>query len=405
MRSSLKRTLLKQVPKMLPLWYPTNPAKQAAHDSRHSNKNAVTSISPTKTVDHWKQHRLNGDSLFKICVLCLINVHDLQACRSNRSSAAIAFALAFFSHVLGYVCQQVTLQLKDADKIDTGDNFNGNGDIKADGDHWAPTSKSKKMKSRMLSRRRRRVSGAEDGDLSEGEDSIAAGDHADSDHCASTSSDEDSSYSGSSCSGTRLSQEELSSQEEEDHFKVDAKKDVKEKITPPTPQPQIAVESLQDLSNKLFQPTHRHKITLAPSFLQHLSPSKPAVKTPTPKIPTPEVITPIPNNEIEKEKESDSTENTVEIEEKIKILDSTSGLRALKVMSQYHCMTSSIKLLADWLSANEAIVAACAKSSRALWSRLVQLVQVLPTEKLMLEIGEIQNDKLLRGFLEKLVPQ
>ena len=29
---------------------------------------------------HPHQHRLNGDIVFKICIMCLVNVHDLQAC-------------------------------------------------------------------------------------------------------------------------------------------------------------------------------------------------------------------------------------------------------------------------------------------------------------------------------------
>nr|XP_002122527.1 protein SMG5-like [Ciona intestinalis] len=383
-------------------------SKQKSGDNRHSNKSGTSVNVVAKAADHRKQqnlqHRLNGDIVFKICVLCLMNVHDLQACRSNRSSAAIAFALAFFSHVLGHVCQQITSDIKETEKQKSENLPNGCTDTQADGDHWSAAPKSKKNKSRMLTRRRRRVSGAEDGNLSEGEDSIAAGDHASDSDPIDSSSEDDSSYTSSSGSGTRLSQEDLSSQDEEDQFKTDENKvrGRSEKIEVQPPQPTLAVASLQDLSNKMFQPTNRHKITLAPSFLQHLTPATPAIK-PTPPV---EVTQPKINEIINEEIKVETGSNDIQddsITDKPEVMDSNEGFRILQVMSQYHCLTSVLKLLADWLSANEGVVGACAKSSRALWNRLVQLVEVLPTEKLMLQIDELQNDKISNNFLMQVI--
>merc|ERR1712142_1101754 len=74
----------------------------------------------TKSQERFKQSQqqqyLNEEVVFQICVLCLVNVYDLQSCRSNRSSAAIAFALAFFSHVLGYAVQIAKAEEIEAEK-------------------------------------------------------------------------------------------------------------------------------------------------------------------------------------------------------------------------------------------------------------------------------------------------
>uniref|UniRef100_F6WCU4 PIN domain-containing protein n=1 Tax=Ciona intestinalis TaxID=7719 RepID=F6WCU4_CIOIN len=338
---------------------------------------------------------IHGDIVFKICVLCLMNVHDLQACRSNRSSAAIAFALAFFSHVLGHVCQQITSDIKGFPifsctqkpknrKVKTFQMVAPTPRLMVS-DHWSAAPKSKKNKSRMLTRRRRRVSGAEDGNLSEGEDSIAAGDHASDSDPIDSSSEDDSSYTSSSGSGTRLSQEDLSSQDEEDQFKTDENKvrGRSEKIEVQPPQPTLAVASLQDLSNKMFQ-VKRKCFQFLLIFCHHLSAhfsAFPSVSSNSRRNITTPAIKPTPPVEVTQPKINEIINEEIKVE--------TGRFRILQVMSQYHCLTSVLKLLADWLSANEGVVGACAKSSRALWNRLVQLVEVLPTEKLMLQIGKL----------------
>ena len=50
-----------------------------------------------------------------------------------------------------------------------------------------------------------------------------------------------------------------------------------------------------------------------------------------------------------------------------------------------------VKLLSDWLTMNEGVAAACAKNSRALWGRLVKLLEFLPTERAMLSCGELRS--------------
>jgi len=63
------------------------------------------------------------------------------------------------------------------------------------------------------------------------------------------------------------------------------------------------------------------------------------------------------------------------------------AFRRLHELSRHHHLTAAVKLLADWLWANDRVAAACASSSRALWSRLVCFVNLLPTDKEMLDDG------------------
>nr|CAB3266394.1 protein SMG5-like [Phallusia mammillata] len=364
---------------------------------------------------HTQQHRLNESIVFKICVLSLVNVHDLQTCRSNRSSAAIAFALAFFSHLLGHLVQCLS-------KAELADSALSNGtDSKAEGD--GKSGKSRKSKVRM--RRRRRVGGRKggvDGDLSEGEDTMAGGDAVSDPELTEDSDSDSDTFSESSGSGTRLSQEDLSSHDGEESDTPDAEHPDKKFQPPETKKsssqsgelPQQNVASLQDLSNKMFQPSSlRRKITLAPSFLQHLSsPAKPAKVAEKDK--TDDVLATSHSTLKVGDKEKDETtskmnddNNTEKKPVQVERTDAEkeASVRRLRHLSRHHHVTAAMKLLADWLWANERVAVACAKSSRALWSRLVCFVNLLPTEKEMMTIDEIRDDPILSEQLKSITAQ
>ncbi|XP_076800488.1 nonsense-mediated mRNA decay factor SMG5-like isoform X2 [Clavelina lepadiformis] len=361
---------------------------------------------------HPQQNHLNGEVVFKICVMCLVNVHDLQTCRSNRSSAAIAFTLAFFSHLLGYLIHQLNKMNQLQNVLDS---TNGDcSDVKANGDnHFESSAQNRSKKSKTHLRRRRRVGGSHEADLSEGEEDIQGGGDADSDLSETDSETDLGCLSDSSGSGNRLSQEDLSSQEEDVDLndgdfaspKNPSPAESGSTKLPENPPPNLAVASLQDLSNKMFQPLQRRKITLAPSFLQNLT------------LPKDKSIVISDATDIKDTQLNGTGDHNSEPQ----IIKKTGGdpsndggslgpLKSciadydhepydgnfirLSAFCRYNHITAAVKLLCDWLATNERVAAACAKNSRALWSRLVCLINLLPTEKEMIERDDIRSDKI-----------
>lgn len=383
-------------------------------DSKKNAKKAVEVDFPslpslnkiTKSNERFKQSQqqqyLNEEVVFQICVLCLVNVHDLQSCRSNRSSAAIAFALAFFSHLLGYAVQIAKSEEIQAKKTSILKSLaeeeseklvadKKQKEVVEGGDNTAPSTAVKKSKVRGHHhiRRRRRMSGEDEGDLSEGEDAMAAGD-ADSD--SDTNSERSSFTDDSSESRDQLSQEELSNDEDEDD-------DVIKKPIPPPDQDEVklSVDSLQDMSSKMFQPSTRRQITLAPSFLQHLS-------------------SPVSNKSSNDNSDSDqdSVTQAAKLKDEIRKKETlekynqkkTASLKRFDMIRHRHFLMASIKLLCDWLASNLNIVSACSKSSRALWCRLVCFINLMPTERMLLESDECDGSAIqqLNEILQAVEP-
>lgn len=62
-------------------------------------------------------------------------------------------------------------------------------------------------------------------------------------------------------------------------------------------------------------------------------------------------------------------------------------LKVLHHMMQYRQLFSALKLLCDWLAANIRVTEACAQNSKALWSRLTRLVNLMPDESTLREMG------------------
>ena len=71
-------------------------------------------------------------------------------------------------------------------------------------------------------------------------------------------------------------------------------------------------------------------------------------------------------------------------------LDDFEAMEHLLLLTRHHHVMAAVKLLADWLTMNEGVAAACAKSSSALWSRLVRLLDFLPTERAMIKNGKFE---------------
>lgn len=59
--------------------------------------------------------------------------------------------------------------------------------------------------------------------------------------------------------------------------------------------------------------------------------------------------------------------------------------RRMSDLSQFF---GTLKLLCDWLDANEKVINACAQNSKALWSRLAKLTSLMPDGEMMKQMGE-----------------
>ncbi|XP_039270646.2 nonsense-mediated mRNA decay factor SMG5-like [Styela clava] len=414
---------------------------------------------------HHHHHHHNGDFTFlqqhiilKMCTLCIINIHSLQSSRSNRLSAAIAFALAFFSHLLGHVISSL---IPDEPKPETNDTVNSilqdeeeEEQIQSKtetGDGDAPRAKSsvnnKRKKSRMMRRRRHRGSG--DSDLSEG-DLYSGSDVSDSEN---DSNDSDSSSTTST--NSELSQEGMdeiilnNSKSGNENKKSDNDKTKSDEATknmaivdnhaglelanslangPST------LASLKDISQKMFQPTSRRRILLAPSFFNNVNKPIPAddkvvngdnkgsgdekkqVKTEDENVVKQEEQN--QDKIIEKQNsEGDKDDNQLISDEKSENIptdetdiekqngdhplydNATMSQKIFETAGSLHQLFASVKLLCDWLDANEKVTAACAQNSKALWSRIAKLASMLPNEEEMIKIDEVQSDEMLQSQL------
>lgn len=388
--------------------------------------------------------------VLKMCSLCILNIGNLQISRSNRSSAAICFTLAFFSHLLGHVIDRLDPEKDNAkqkenlpdegaaneEKEEVITDENGDGD--ASHAQTSARSSLRKKKSRMLRRRRHRGSG--DSDLSEGE--LYSG----SDLSESDEDSEDSDSSSATSTNSELSQEEMDETILENPTQGPNKSDKSEKesskessnskagaliekrtgleLANSLANGQSTLASLKDMSQRMFQPTVRRRILLAPSFFNNISkPKEESVGS------TNGQITNTLNGTKEEaevkqavEKE-DSTDNSKDLEttKSAKVCSNggntepanNSDASAEEKESDPECSTKvfqqmlampqlfgSLKLLCDWLDANEKVVAACAQNSKALWSRITKLTRLMPDEGSMKKIDGVASDKTLAKQLE-----
>lgn len=435
--------------------------------SGHTNKRENTRASKWDSAGGHHHHHHNGDFTFikqhiilKMCVLCIINIHSLQSSRSNRLSAAIAFALAFFSHLLGHV---ITSLVPDESKPTDKNSIVSNGlqdekeehiQIKTEsGDGDAPRANSKssvdnkRKKSRMMRRRRHRGSG--DSDLSEG-DLYSGSDVSDSED---DSNDSDSSSTTST--NSELSQEGMdeiilnnskpsgdAKKTEDDKSKSDELTKSHQKIVDNHAGLELAnslangpstLASLKDISQKMFQPTVRRRILLAPSFFNNISKPKPC-NDKLSNVDNKEngdvnKVVEGKTEEAKKNKQeiTDSSNVTVQQVEKVCAIDNKindkfefvetdetdvklngeylssnfkpSIQKVFEQVSSLHQLFACLKLLCDWLDANEKVTAACAQNSKALWSRIARLASLLPNEDEMMNIDEVSSDDMLQSQL------
>lgn len=333
---------------------------------------------------------LNDEAIFHICVLCLVNVHDLRVCRSDRSSAATAFTLAIFSHLLQHLVRLCKIKDKDQqEKIKIDPKLNDDKINFADGDCKSQQqtrvmnldvkynkNKLQQHSHRHRNRRRRRtvtstqvgcLSDDDDDDLSEGGASDSMGGAGDAE---SDSELDDSDIESLAASSDQLSQDEATSQGEDDETN-----DVSTNIA----------SSVQNIKKKLPEHSPRRPIKLAPSF-----PTKPVstlCKTESAKSVNNVTRDVASKPKPAENKSSNTTESVVKDDHEAKLENEVNSNETKKKLIYFeqltgrNHLTAAIKLLADWLAVNHKV--AYAASPRALWYRLTSLVNMLPDEHVM----------------------
>lgn len=374
--------------------------------------------------------------VFRMVVICLMSVHSLKRADSKQYSAAIAFTLALFSHLVNHVNIRLQSELEessvpafhndnpdDPESREVADVIEKDAEPEINQVNKQPRSKPRNKKnpkySRLsLLRRRRHARKADESDLSEGFDSDSSRGSAkgsDNSDSASEKSEEEAAFDIESDSDMN-SQESRSDLEDMEDDHADERKSPKEPkeaaktceekpVSPAKPEAQETpvicpgpttseasiASNLQAMSTQMFQT--KRCFRLAPTFTNvFVKPSS----EPTTYSAKEQVR--LVNGDVERLKSaeqgdiSDSEESIVSnkschnertLQEKLEVI-TAEGLLA------------TVKIFLDWLRTNPDIIIMCAQSSQSLWNRLSVLLNLLPSASKIQESGislcsEVQN--------------
>uniref|UniRef100_A0A8C5N4W0 Nonsense-mediated mRNA decay factor n=1 Tax=Leptobrachium leishanense TaxID=445787 RepID=A0A8C5N4W0_9ANUR len=363
--------------------------------------------------------------VFRMVAICLMSVHSLKRADSKQYSAAIAFTLALFSHLVNHANIRLQAELEespvpafqndspdDPDAKDIPDaterNPEAEPEIPMNQVTKQPKPKNgtkKSLKYSRLSRlrRRRHVRKVDESDLSEGFDSDSSHGSAkgsDISESASDKSDEEAAFDMETDSDMN-SQESRSDLEdiEDDNVEenpvpketkdspatVPEEQEVKnlnsaktESLEPPVNGPcptgndcSIA-SNLQAMSTQMFQT--KRCFRLAPTFTNMFV--KPA---PEPANTSSEEPAPLVNGDTEKtvSLEQDASDSEESVLSNKSCRNERSLQERLEVITNEGLLTS-VKIFLDWLRANTDIIIMCAQSSQSLWNRISVLLNLLP---------------------------
>ncbi|XP_071970707.1 nonsense-mediated mRNA decay factor SMG5 isoform X3 [Engystomops pustulosus] len=361
--------------------------------------------------------------VFRMVVICLMCVHSLKRADSKQYSAAIAFTLALFSHLVNHVNIRLQAELEESSvpafqndsPADDPESREVSDIIEKDAEPEAnqinkpsrakPRSKKNHKYSRLSRLRRRRpvTRKVDESDLSEGFDSDSSHGSAkgsDISESASEKSDEEAAFDIESDSdmNSQESRSDLEDMEEEPGEEAknsravsrtpeeikpvsSAKADAQEPVNGPsatTSEASIA-SNLQAMSTQMFQT--KRCFRLAPTFTNVFvkpEPIPPSTKEPEPLV----------NGEVEKTNlmEQDVSDS----EESVKSDKSSPNERSLQERLEVitsEGLLASVKVFLDWLRSNTDIIIMCAQSSQSLWNRLSVLLNLLPPAAKIQESG------------------
>uniref|UniRef100_UPI00398E9AE4 nonsense-mediated mRNA decay factor SMG5 n=1 Tax=Pristiophorus japonicus TaxID=55135 RepID=UPI00398E9AE4 len=381
--------------------------------------------------------------IFRMVVICLMSVHSLKKTGLKQYSAAIAFTLALFSHLVNHVNIRLQAELEDVenavpslqtehqDEAEVKDPVTKGPKPEAvdkmpNGTTPLAASKPKGKKySRLSNLRRRRHprQKADESDLSEGFDSDPSDDSAKDSERSDSGSDKsdeeeeeeeeeeaEAAFDLESDSDMN-SQESRSDLEDIEEESGDGPKGGEAKAagrppapaapllrpdppeTPangPGPATEAAIASnLQALSSQLFQP--KRCFRLAPTFSNVLvkPPPEEGAPVPAPEKPCANGVLQTPSVT-----EHDSDSEASDASDKSTPKERT-PLEKLEILSAEGLLTT-VKIFLDWLRTNTDIILMCAQSSQSLWNRLSVLLNMLPEGSKMREAGVSFRDGIVR---------
>ncbi|OCT66615.1 hypothetical protein XELAEV_18042869mg [Xenopus laevis] len=365
--------------------------------------------------------------VFRMVGICLMSVHSLKRADSKQYSAAIAFTLALFSHLVNHVNIRLQAELEEsplpAFKNDSPDDNDSKDVSEVIGKDTDPEpemgenqtrkqqgTKSNSKKSHKYSRlsrlrRRRHARKLDESDLSEGFDSDSSHGSvkgSDISESGSEKSDDEAAFDMETDSDMN-SQESRSDLEdmEDDPYERKGKNSLKNPteeqdakmaastkaecqelpVNGPCPASGEAsiASNLQAMSTQMFQT--KRCFRLAPTFTNVLV--KPTVN------PSSEAPTPLLNGDVEKQ---NSVEQEDGSDSEESMLSGKSFRNEKTLQERLEIITSegllvTVKIFLDWLRANTDIVIMCAQSSQSLWNRMSVLLNLLPSAPKIQEAG------------------
>uniref|UniRef100_A0A8C3U8K0 Nonsense-mediated mRNA decay factor n=1 Tax=Catharus ustulatus TaxID=91951 RepID=A0A8C3U8K0_CATUS len=359
--------------------------------------------------------------IFRMVIICLMSVHSLKRAGSKQYSAAIAFTLALFSHLINHVNIRLQAELEEGENPVPAFQSDGTDDqeprepvnsiekeAEAELANHQPSEeqqkndckKSKKYSRLSCLRRRRHPQKADESDLSEGFDSDSSQSSikgSDGSESGSEKSDEEAEAAfdveTDSDMNSQESRSDLEDMEDEpgEEGSGQGKSGISktEAVDPAVNGPASLstndasiASNLQAMSTQLFQT--KRCFRLAPTFsnillkpnsdpaaLKDGIESKPCVNGDLEKPSLAEQGSSAGQESISSNK---SCRNERSLQEKLEIVTNEGLLLTVKVFL-------------DWLRTNTDLIIMCAQSSQSLWNRLSVLLNLLPSAADLQESG------------------
>ncbi|XP_040854178.1 protein SMG5 isoform X3 [Ochotona curzoniae] len=353
--------------------------------------------------------------IFQMIIICLMGVHSLKRAGSKQYSAAIAFTLALFSHLVNHVNIRLQAELEEGEnpvpafQNDSPDEPESKEALEKEEelDPEPPPSvpqvdegrKSRKFSRLSCLRRRRRhhhpPKAGDDSDLSEGFESDSSHDSARASEGSDSGSDKSLEGGGTAFDAetdsemnSQESRSDLEDMEDEEGMRSPslepsrARSEAPETLNGPLgPNEASLASNLQAMSTQMFQT--KRSFRLAPTFSNLLL-------QPSTEAHTLASRGPCVNGDVEKavepaleegsesegsESSGRSCRNERSVQEKLQVLMAEGLLPAVKVFL-------------DWLRTNPDLIIVCAQSSQSLWNRLSVLLNLLPA------VGELRESGL-----------
>ncbi|XP_063172684.1 nonsense-mediated mRNA decay factor SMG5 [Candoia aspera] len=396
--------------------------------------------------------------IFRMIVICLMSVHSLKRAGSKQYSAAIAFTLALFSHLINHVNIRLQAELEEGENPVPAFQNDGPEDQEAqelansverevEADSAGPRApgeprqgespKGKKYSRLSCLRRRRRTQKLDESDLSEGFDSDSSPGSAKGSGGSETGSEKSDGAAEAAfdveTDSDMNSQESRSDLEDMEEVVAEGGRpggvkngtggasdfvageggrlpDTKSPgVAKPEPLEPVAngpgslgsseasiASNLQALSTQLFQT--RRCFRLAPTFSNVLL--KPGCGPPAPKEAAGD-SRPCVNGDVERSAVSEP-DDVSESEDSISSSRSCRNERSLQEKLEIissEGLLPTVKVFLDWLRTNTDLIIMCAQSSQSLWNRLSVLLNLLPSA------GDLQDSGMfLCNEVKSLLP-